>query len=173
MPNRRNFRRRQTGTRAKTTWAQHALTFTLLPTGTTVFADLTPPPLLISGEEFGHGSATLKRAIMSFTLAQLTQEANVMQTMGLAMYVSTSRAVADSAIRDALFESEADWYYWTARGQLRETDFPLQESWDVDLKTQRRLREGYKLVMTAQAAVANTQTMVLTVGARLLWTITG
>ena len=175
MTLKRRFQRRRGGSgRAKTTWSQYALTFNLSATGTTVFADLTPPPLLIAGETFGHGSATVKRAIMSFNLAQEAAVTNQFQQMGLGIYVETTQGVVDLSIRDALSGSENDWYYWTARGTFMDTSATQGlHNWEVDIRLMRRLREGYRLVVIAQANPTNSQNLEVTAGMRLLWTITG
>ena len=168
----RQFRRRRSGSRKPTTWNQFGLQMSLVSAGTINFFDLTPVPLL---NDVGpdHGTAVCKRMILTFDLFQEAQVANITQEMGVGIYVANADAVDASAIQAPLGPDEAqfDWYYWSARGLMQETTRTGQLSWAVDISSMRKLRAQQRLIITAQASTGNSVDMELTVGARLLWSI--
>ena len=62
-----------------------------------------------------------------------------------------------------------DWLYWTLRKFKQQTTSGVQMLlWEADIRSRRRLRGGYDLVMVAESPV-NTDVTILTVGMRLLW----
>ncbi len=174
MPTSRRFRSRRGGSaRIKTTWNNSALTFTLGTAGVVTFANLTPRPLSIGDES--HGTAVCKRAIMNFKAVQLESASNVPQNFGIGLYVSTRQAISQLEILLPLGagNTNQDWYYWTGRSTYGETNEVGQSSpdWDVDIRTSRRLREGYGLVLAIEPASANTSGIIITASVRLLWSV--
>ena len=167
---RRSPGRRRGSARPRTTWEQHALVFTLPPTGVLQFTDLTPTPLK-SGDP-RHGTAVLVRAIMSFKAVQQTAS-TLPQEFAFAAYVQTQAATTALQIMApiAAVNDLQDWYYWTARSTFREGDVNTLESWEVDLRTKRRLRHGYGLVLVGEASASNLESISVTIGLRLLWVI--
>ena len=172
MPTSRRFRslRRGSGTRQKTTWNQRALQFALGTVGGVVFADLTPKPLSITGE-VEHGTAVLMRFIASFQMNQETLITNVPQSFAIGVYVSSIAAISATTILAPLSNEDQDWYYWTARSTFTEDVPQAGPTWEIDIRSKRRLRSGYGLVMTVEPLAANTADLELTVGLRLLWAI--
>jgi len=171
MPTSRHFRSRRTGLRPKTTWSQSAFEVTLGTVGALIFSDLTPVPLSIGDEK--HGTATLLRSLMSFNVRQSALVSNTSQNFAVGMYVADLQAIAASQIVAPLGSGNQnqDWAYWTARSTFREDDV-VGINWDVDLKSKRRLRAGYGLVMVFEPRVANTVSLFISIGMRQLWTIT-
>ena len=154
------------------TWNQKALQFSLGVAGSTVFADITPQPLAISGE-IEHGTATLQRMLITFNANQEAVVLNVPQRFAVGVYVSTNAAISASTVLNPLGNVDQDWVYWTARSTFMEVASSTNAgiSWDVDLRGKRKLRGGYGLVIVAQPDVSNTVDLELTVGMRLLWAI--
>ncbi len=168
---RRSRPRRGTSPRTKTTWDQAALGFQLGTAGVVVSANLTPAPLSFS-EDF-HGTATLMRLIMSVEATQETVVANVPQTFAMATYVGQLAAFIVPTVLAPLGNSQNDWHYWTHRSTFADnTDGSADRTtWEVDLRTKRRLRGGFGYFMVVEPAVANTALMDVIVGIRLLWAI--
>jgi len=169
---RRSPRRRSGSGRQRVTWQNDALRFTLGSTGTPVFFDITPEPM--KGGDPRHGTATCKRIILSANLNQIALVDNVPQSMALGIYVLTQEAITATTILGPLDVGQdiQDWYYWTARTTFRDAgtgDGNAQVNWEVDIKTQRRLRGGYGMVVVAAADTDNTVSMLLTLGIRSLW----
>jgi len=169
------FRRSRGGrrgsTRVRTTWSNLAFSMNLPSTGALIAADLTPEPL--SASEGRHGTAVCRRVIATFTAAPQDPVNNVPQRFGVGIQVLSQDAIANLQFLGPLDSGSdsQDWYYWTARGILHETGLGGNLDWEIDLKTSRRLRAGYGLIMVGQANAANTEAMRMTVGLRLLWAI--
>jgi len=151
------------------TWEQTALTFNLGTAGVVLFADLTPPPL-DNSEDF-HGTAVLQRSIITFQSTQQDSVSNASQSYAIGMYVSTRAAILTPTVLAPLSNAGQDWLYWTGRSTYREADHNKGESWEIDLRSKRRLRGGYGLIMVIEPLAANTSIVTITVGARLLWAI--
>ena len=167
---RRGRRGRRGSARVKTTWENSALTFPLLTAGVVVFADITPHPLQAHDTTEEHGTATVLRSIISVDVAQLAPQVNTPQNYALAMYVGTAANVVGANILQPLANENQDWYYWTARSTFREGE-ERQQSFEADIRSRRRLRGGYHLVMVGQPDSANASNITLTVGLRQLWAI--
>ena len=169
---RRSPRGRRGSVRQKVTWNNHALTFTLATSGVLVFANLTPKPLSIGDD--AHGTAVSKRVIMNFSARQVGPASDVTQQFGIALYIQTLQAITQLEILQPLSAQnvDQDWYYWTARSTFRETSDNLDSlNWDVDIKTQRRLRSGYGMILVAEPVAANTSNIIITASVRQLWAI--
>ena len=154
-------------------WHQSGITFNLAATGVLVFADVTPTPLAPEDpEDEGHGNAVVIRSIANFSLRNVGTDAAV-HNMGVGMYVSTKTALDNLSFVDPLVGTSLnqDWYYWSARSLLK-NDFAQEgKDWDIDIRSSRKLRNGYRLLIVAVADVANTDPLILTVGMRNLWRI--
>lgn len=167
---RRSPRRRGGSVRQRVTWQNDPLSFTLGSTGTPVFFDLTPEPL--KGGDPRHGTAVCMRLIMSAELNSISAVTDVPQAMGLGIYVLTQEAIQQTSVLGPLDANSdiQDWYYWTARSTFRESSTIADHTtWEVDLKSKRRLRGGYGMVIVAAADTSNTVSLLLNVGIRTLW----
>ena len=173
MPTSRRFRARRGGSaRQRTTWQNNTFEFDLPLIGTILFADLTPEPLRSADPR--HGTAVCKRLIMSFDLSQDAIVAGFQQLIGLGVYVLTQEGIQQASIEDplGLDGSRQDWYYWTSKATFRESEAsPSNIHWEADIRTSRRLRSGYGLVMAARADTPNVVDMLLTASIRSLWAI--
>jgi len=170
MPTSRRSLRRRGASRRPVTWNQKALQFSLGLAGTTVFADLTPQPLAISGE-IEHGTAVLQRMLLTFDAYQEGTVINVPQRFAVGMYVSTNAAISATTVLNPLGNVDQDWVYWTARSLFLETSANPGIHWEVDLRGKRKLRGGFGFVIVVQPDASNTSELELTVGMRLLWAI--
>ena len=142
-------------------------------TGVVIFKTLTPVPMM---NDVGpvHGTATLKRLIMSFHAYQESFVNNVPQLFAVASYVTGFQAVADLAIALPLSAAavERDWHYWTFQSTYKDNvDEQGHTSWEVDIRTQRRLRAGGEYVLVVEPVSSNGSDIELVVGVRALWAI--
>ncbi len=132
-------------------------------------SDLTPEPM--QTVHAGVGTATIKRAILNFSL--MPEEANTDATAAQIFYgigVVTEDALAALAVPDPASDFNQDWYYWRAQTIKVQTTNGGDQfvSWEADIRSQRRLRGGYRLILVVQAVTAPYQTRVHA-GMRLLW----
>ncbi len=130
-------------------------------------ADLTPEPIqTITGDV---GTATLVRAIMHFDLSTEV-DVNDPQTGAVGLYVVSHEGFDQTAFSDPNADFFQDWFYWTSRGiDVRSNNQAAMASWDVDIRSKRRLRGGYKFIMVAAGFSGNTVALELNVSMRLLW----
>jgi len=173
MASSRRFPRRRGGSgRQRTTWNNHALTFSLGTAGVLVFSDLTPVPLNVGDEK--HGTAVCKRLIMHFSARQADPVGNTPQNFGVGIGIISQQALAQLEILAPLstINDNQDWYYWTGRSTFRDTNDNLAPNyWDADIRSQRRLRAGYSLVMSIEPESVNTTNLTITASVRALWAI--
>ena len=110
--------------------------------------------------------------LMTFTANQTVLAANTPQEFAVATYVSTQQAIDSLEILAPLANLDQDWHYWTARSTFREDTEPSDKTqWEVDIRSMRKLRHGYGFVLVAEPVLANTASIEMTVGARLLWSV--
>ncbi len=163
---------RRTGPKRKTSWQQSIFFVELPATGAIVAADLTPEPIRTGGDSHRGGTATLMRGIIHFDLGSVSPN-TTLEVASVGIYVASHEAILQTAFSDPNSDPQQDWYYWTSRalGMLSASDDTQGISWDVDLKTKRRLRAGYDLLMVLAAASSNTIALKALVTLRLLWAI--
>jgi len=113
------------------------------------------------------GTATIVRAIMHFTFGTIVSN-TARQQVALGIYVAGHEELAQTALNDPTADANQDWYYWTLRSLYPLAVSSNQVQWEVDLKTMRRLRTGYKLLMVVNNPI-NTVASELNLAARLLW----
>jgi len=160
----RSFRR--SGRRQKISWLQSALEFVISAgVGAILFSDLTPPPMRAASTE---GTATIKRLIMTGLFGAQAQSIQP-QRMAMGIYVVSHEAFDQTAFSDPTADEGQDWYYWTQRAVQPNGISSQGDYWDIDLRTSRRLRAGYKLIMVVNNPLNDVVTN-LTVGLRTLWT---
>ena len=88
--------------------------------------------------------------------------------MGIA--VVSEDALAATAVPDPASDFNQDWYYWTGRSiKVRAPEGPQVVTWDADIRSMRRLRGGYRLVMVSETG-ANEDSLEIHTTMRLLWT---
>ena len=110
------------------------------------------------------------RSILHFGLAQLNDDP-AQHFAAFGIYVAGHEALLQTAFNDLNSDPEQDWYYWAARALRLDSAANGQVgiSWDVDLRSKRRLRSGYDLLLVMAGASTNVQPMLVTVTMRLLW----
>jgi len=165
--------RRGTGRRSRTSWEQLIFQHPHGLAAETVISDLTPQPMAADLL----GTATIKRAIMSFNLFRDgDQVSTLVQQIAYSITLVTNDAFAAMAVPDPLFDFAQSWYYWNSQTHLfqaggilgrQEAAAPIVH---VDIRSQRRLRGGFKLVFISQTPVTQVD-FTLGVSMRLLWTV--
>jgi len=98
---------------------------------------------------------------------------NAVDNQALEIYVGigvvTQDALAAGAVPDPASDFHQDWLYWTRRAfKLPTLGGPSITTWDIDIRSARRLRGGYALVMVTETLAQNT-TSQLQVAMRTLW----
>jgi len=139
--------------------------------GEEVFTDLTPEPMATALI----GTATLIRSIMNFRYgADAVGTSSVVQQVGLGITVMTNDAMAGTALPDPLTgDFQQAWFYWTVRQiTLQSTSVPREQFWDADIRSARKLRGGFKLVIISESVSTNDIDTSLFINMRNLWQIT-
>ncbi len=163
---RRSRPRRGSSRGLRTTWAQFGVEFALTaPTGPIVFADLTPEPMI--SELSTIGQAKLLRMIghIMYTADVASAADPLHATIGF--YVGTHEAIIGGSLLDPQSDLQQAWYYWTF---LSATALNSQQIVNFDIRTQRRLRAGYKFIAVANNPL-NAQASKISLSLRLLWQI--
>ena len=132
-------------------------------------ADLTPEPMaaLLTG------TATIKRAIMHFEIHSTAAQpaGGEFFDVGVGIQVVTNDAFLNvqPVISDPLSDFQQSWYYWTERTHFLTPENPSYE-WEVEIHSMRKLRGGYKLIMTTENPITELAHL-LSATLRLLWTV--
>ncbi len=175
MTTKRSFRRsprRSTGPRRKTSWEQFIFSdLALLASGAILVADLTPEPVRTGGTSHRGGIATIVRALLHFDLSAEATSTEVQgASVGIAVY--SHEAATGPTVMDPNSDPTQDWYYWTSRVVRTQSGGDLSvTSWDVDIRSSRKLRGGYDFLMTMAGRSTNEVTLQLQMSMRLLWKI--
>ncbi len=172
MTMRRTHRRGSSGRRTSrriTTWENLAIEFTLASGANAITADLTPEPM---GEALV-GTATIVRSILTFN-HQLLQTNAANQHVAVGITVMTNDAFTAGATPDPAGDFQQDWYYWHIMNSVRVSGgAPENNRWEADIRSARRLRGGFKLVMVVQTLSAEHPTnSSMWATLRNLWQIT-
>jgi len=152
-----------------TSWENLAFGINLPAGANIVVSDLTPEPM----QNNLVGTATLVRSIMAFNHMLPGQDLAVI-TVAVGITVMTNDAFFALASPDPLSDFQQDWYYWHLHDSMRVSG-PTENSnrWNADIRSARRLRGGFKLVMVVETnAVGNPDTTDLSVVMRNLWQVT-
>ena len=155
---------RRSSVRRKTSWLQSAPEFLITAAAAPILAfDLTPPPMrdAVGSTE---GSATIRRLILSGTFGTVIDTA-AFNHMAMGLYVVNHEGFVQTAFSDPMSDEGQDWYYWT----LRSTASLRATQWEADIRTARRLRAGYKLIVVVNNPLNPVPTQ-LNLGIRSLWT---
>jgi len=168
---RRSPRRRRTSTaRRPTMWVNYALGFVLTaPTGPLVVADLTPEPVATQVGGVNVGQATILRLIMDWTFTSPVSDVNP-QHAGVGIYVITEDAFDQLAFADPLGTPQISYYYFHFATLNNSGAAQSPQTWSADIRTKRRLRTGWRLVIVANNPTNDVATE-LNLSARGLWTI--
>ena len=119
----------------------------------------------------GVGTATIKRMIANFSWSlSVNLVENEVAHLAVGIAVVSLDALVAGAVPDPLSDFNQDWYYWTGRFfKHTATQQNPQLDWGTDIRSQRRLRGGYALMMAVETpAFAVAQEMHI--GMRNLWT---
>ena len=170
----RRSRRRPSTSRARrsrTSW-ENLIFNSTLGVGGQAFSNMTPEPMQTT--HGGVGLATIKRMIGTTTINAVgATTSSASQRMSMGISVLTLDALAASVVPDPETDFNQDFYYWTRRSfKHQSTSGPQWLTWDFDIRTMRRLRGGYALVLIHQASDANTLSMEFHTSIRALWTQT-
>ncbi len=140
--------------RVPTTWEQITIPSTHGIAGGTTFIDITQQTIRLLDNTGG----TIVRSIGEVAFFPGSGSASIDEAhIAVGMTVVTKDAVAAGALPDPFTDLEHDWYFWysthwhilldAAQGSTN----VLRVTWD--LKTSRRLREGYRLVLLIEKDV--------------------
>jgi len=169
--NRRSTGRRPRAPRRVTIWENLAFSTVFAIGGNQDIADLTPEPMATSLV----GTATLVRMVAQWSItipvAVISPTPNF-HSVGIA--VVTADAFTAAALPDPESDFQQSWYYWN-RWMVRinaAVTSTVEAHFPVDIRTARRLRSGYKLVMINETPVTNTLSLQLAISMRLLWQVT-
>ena len=158
--------RRSRGRRKRTQWSQQNILFTQVATAGISFADLTLEPMATSEE----GVAKILRLIANFTLSAVATTVAA-QRAALGIYVASHEAFLQLAFASPFSGDETTgWYYWTSRVLLHAAAANSPDQWEVDIRTQRLLRGGYKLIGVVENP-AQTLVLSLDMDVRTLWEV--
>jgi len=147
MTTRRLSRSSSRGGRArrKTTWDQSTINHTRGTAAGQSVTDISHPAIAANNEPTG----TIRRWVGNWTLSPLTTgpaEYNVF--IGIA--VVTIDALAALAVPDPASDVTQDWYWWSAwEGGIADLGLSSR-TMQFDIRTARRLREGYRLVLVSE-----------------------
>ncbi len=159
-------RSRRSGTRRaprrKTYWSQEIFDETLSTAGGGIVNDISHVSISL-GNNAGGTCLRMVGNLNYFHSAASNEKFN----LGIGVSVLTKDALTIGSVPDPLSDLEHDWYYWHAwEGNLGFADG--QHSVDFDIRSSRRLREGFRLGWITQNF---TQELVglLRVRLRTLW----
>ena len=150
---------------APTKWEQLAFEHGHIAGASIVFSDITVEPMQANDI----GTATIKRLILNGSFTSLAAGTNSDVQIFLGVAVVTKDAVEAGVLPDPVTDFSHGWYYWTGRNLNMDTDSPKQQNFDVDIRTMRRLRGGYRLVIISQTLGQEVATQ-LHLFMRTLWT---
>ena len=145
----------------KTSWFNQLYEATLTAAGSQQVFDLSHPRITTLTESTG----TVVRMIMEVHLANAATVPDL-TSFSLGVTVLTEDARAAGATPDPLSDSDQDWYYWWA-GKPAVSDSGKVVI-QVDIRSARRLRGGFRLAMIMQNAVNELPTEVVAM-VRTLW----
>jgi len=151
------------GAKMRTSWEQRIFSFVLAAAGTQSVADLTPEPMRTSN----FGTSTIRRMILHATLLNDAAASTTAINSAIGVSVITADAFGAAAVPDPLDDVNQDFYYWAHR-TFMDRSGNSQFDWDADIRSMRRLRAGYKLVLIVHSPV-NEVASQLDVSVRTLW----
>ena len=111
------------------------------------------------------GQATVLRLLGSVTYTSRLSSADDPLHAAIGVYVISEEAFDQVAFMDPLADVQQGWYYWTFLTSSVQ-NFPGTVHFDI--RTSRKLRQGYKLVAVANNPL-NDEVSDITLNARALW----
>ena len=169
MTTKRRFRSRPRGRAQPTKWENIITNHVHVVAASQVFTQMTPAPLLVTGS----GTAVLKRMIMH---VDINPAAGVgigeIDSVGMGMTVVTQEAFEVIAqLPDPLSDFEHSWYWWAQRFIPVQEPSAMHTEFDVDIRTMRKLRNGYGLALISETPL-NPSALTVSFSARMLWSVT-
>ena len=132
---------------------------------TEVFSDMSPNAIRNGTQE----TATLRRLILHFDY-NVQVALNVAQ-IAVGIAVVTADALDPIAqIPDPLFDAEQGWLYWTNREWSGPAGSGTRQSWDADIRSMRKLRGGYRLVLITESPATSFPSNI-SISLRALWSV--
>jgi len=166
MTTRRPARRSSRRPKKRTQWFQQSFAHAHGVGISIVATDMTPEPMQSSEE----GVAKILRLILHAQLSSAVASSSV-QRMALGVTVLGHEGFAQLAFPTPFTgDNQVGWHYWTSRFFRPHSTAPLPVLWDADIRTQRLLRGGYKLVLISENPAQDIATD-LDVSLRSLWEI--
>ena len=158
---RSSFRR---GSRSKAVWSQSTFSHALPAGGFGFITNITHPAITNNSEPTGVCIRMLGNWSYSPDIGAAIGDYNV--SMGVC--VVTIDAFLASAVPDPASDVTQDWYFWNAwEGAMINTGLSNQTGY-FDIRSARRLREGYRLVWVSENVVMELAG-TLQVNLRTLW----
>ncbi len=110
---------------------------------------MTPPPLSSTLV----GQATIIRSIMTYNHIVAVADA-VPSRIGIGVTIMTNDGFVALAPPDPLSDSSQSWYYWMLRDFRVAQTVNINDQWSADIRSARRLRGGFKLVLVVETDAA-------------------
>jgi len=152
------------GRKRPTYWAQEKFSTLLGPAADQASQDISHISISL-GDNAGGTCLRVIGNLNYFHNAATFEQFNI----GVGIAVVTKDALAAGALPDPLSDLEQDWYYWHSwEGLLGFSDGQHQENFDI--RTARKLREGYRLAFMMQSFTQELEGEIQ-VNLRTLWTL--
>ena len=161
---RKSFRR----AKKATYWNQSVFTHSPLASGSQVVTDISHQ---LIGTVFEPGGTGLRMILHAQFLANDTAgQANV----GFGVIRVTADAAIDGSVPDPMQDFNQDWYYWWGRFGVSVTSGLVigvgsNPTVDVDIRSARKLNEGWRLVLVTQTLVTSFVAPDIHFRVRTLW----
>ena len=151
-----------TGVRRQTTWSQDEIQQTLNPAAGLVLSDISAQQIQENSEETG----TCMRLLMEVEISNVATEASPENvSFGIGVLVAPLEVIPANAVPNPCGPSDQDWYYWWC-GHRQVSVRGL--SWSVDIRSARKLRGNYRLVLVMSNLINELFTTV-NITHRTLW----
>ncbi len=164
---RRQSRPRSSGAKPPTRWENLFFQFAHTAAASQSVAGLTPEPM----QALLTGTALIRRLILHGEIhsTAVVPAGGEVFDIGLGISVVTNDAFAAPVIPDPLSDFQQGWYYWTERTGFLTPEFPSYH-WDAEIRSMRKLRSGFKLILTTENPITELAHLV-SITARTLWTV--
>ena len=164
------FRRR--APRQPTTWFNKRINFVQTGAAQSTLTDISHPTI----SAFSNSGGICKRLIGAITWENASANDDHFD-LGVAIAVVTEDALTGSEVPTPLDFSDQDqgFYFWATRSIHLETSSVdaagSQLTIPIDIRTSRRLRGGYRLVLVAEKGVTVEVSLNVSISLRSLWTV--
>ena len=164
MPTRGRSRKSSSRSRRKTTWSQTSFQHSLVPIGGQSATDITHPAIANNNEPTG----TCVRLIGNWSFSPVVGVSLADYNMSVGITLLTIDALAAFAVPDPAADVTQDWYFWDSWGGGMQADGSSNITRAFDIRSSRRLREGFRLIWVTDNLVMELAG-VLDVRIRTLW----